>query len=72
MLLKRRFCKNVDTKDLSISVAAGQILLKNVEVKASAFDELQLPITIKSGTVRRVCEVCMHVRCAFSFDKKHI
>lgn len=51
MLLKHRFCKNVNAKDLSISVAAGEIKLKNVEVKASAFDELQLPITIKNGTV---------------------
>jgi hypothetical protein len=47
-----RFCKNVDSKDLSISVASGRINLRNVEVKPSAFDDLRLPITVKSGTVR--------------------
>ena len=47
-----RFCKNVDSKDLSISVASGRISLRNVEVKPSAFDDLKLPITVKSGTVR--------------------
>ena len=47
-----RFCKNVDAKDLSISAASGRINLKNVEVKPSAFDDLRLPITVKSGTVR--------------------
>jgi hypothetical protein len=46
-----RFCKDVDAKDLSISVSSGRINLKNVEVKPSAFDDLKLPITVKSGRV---------------------
>jgi vacuolar protein sorting-associated protein 13A/C len=46
-----RFCKNVDANDLSISVSSGQINLHNVEVKPSAFDDLKLPITVKSGRV---------------------
>ncbi len=46
-----RFCKDVDTKDLSISVSSGRVNLKNVEVKPSAFDDLKLPITVKSGRV---------------------
>ena len=46
-----RFCRNVDTKDLSISVARGEISLRNVELNASAFDELALPVTIERGAV---------------------
>jgi vacuolar protein sorting-associated protein 13A/C len=41
----------VDKKDLSISVSSGLIKLNNVEVKPSAFDDLRLPITVKSGMV---------------------
>lgn len=46
-----RFCQNVDAKDLSISVTRGEVKLNNVEVKPTAFDDLKLPITVKSGTV---------------------
>jgi len=41
----------VDAKDLSISVTQGEINLKNVELKTTAFDDLQLPVTVKSGMV---------------------
>jgi hypothetical protein len=44
----------VDANDLSISVTQGEIKLNNVEVKSSAFDDLELPITIKSGTVGQI------------------
>jgi hypothetical protein len=44
----------VDANDLSISVTQGEIKLNNVEVKSSAFDDLELPITIKTGTVGQI------------------
>jgi len=54
-----RFCKNVDAKNFSISITKYMRLcydeqkarLSAVEAaEASAFDDLQLPITIKCGT----------------------
>jgi hypothetical protein len=50
----------VDANDLSISVTQGEIKLNNVEVKSSAFDDLELPITIKSGTVGQIGGVPQH------------
>ena len=44
----------MDANDLSISVTQGEIKLNNVEVKSSAFDDLELPITIKSGSVGQI------------------
>jgi len=37
-----------------ISVTKGEIKLKNVEVNSSAVDDLELPVTIKRGTVGQI------------------
>jgi hypothetical protein len=49
-----RYCKNVDANDMYISVTKGEIKLKNVEVNSSAVDDLELPVTIKTGTVGQI------------------
>jgi vacuolar protein sorting-associated protein 13A/C len=41
----------VNTNHLSISALKGEIQLKDVKLKTTAFEELRLPITIKSGSV---------------------
>jgi hypothetical protein len=61
----------VDAKNLSISITKGEIKLQNVEVKASAFDELHMPITIKSGTVGRFSLIVLHSIMLSGFSHSH-
>jgi hypothetical protein len=50
----------VDAKNLSISITKGEIKLQNVQINPSSFDELHMPITIKSGTVGRFPLIVLH------------
>ena len=56
----------MDANDLSISVTQGEIKLNNVEVKSSAFDDLELPITIKSDTVGQI-----HIKLSWTKLTRH-
>lgn len=44
-----RYAYNVDASALKISVLSGNVELHNLQLKPEALNELNLPITVKSG-----------------------
>lgn len=40
----------LNTDQLSVGILSGQVDLQNVSVKKSAFDKLDLPLQVKSGS----------------------
>jgi hypothetical protein len=41
--------KGLDPKNLEISVMAGKATMKNLKLKSSVLDKLELPIVVKEG-----------------------
>jgi vacuolar protein sorting-associated protein 13A/C len=44
-----KYVKNFNTKDLDIALFSGKVVLKNLELRADALDELDLPLRVRSG-----------------------
>ena len=44
-----RYVEGIDQKSLAISIYAGNVVLHNLQLKASALAELDLPVTVKAG-----------------------
>ncbi len=43
------YVEGLDSKNLEFSLASGSVELKNLKLKASALEKLELPITVKEG-----------------------
>ena len=44
-----KFIDNISESDLKISIFGGDVVLKNLRVKPSALDDLDLPVCVKYG-----------------------
>jgi hypothetical protein len=49
-----KYVYGLDAESLRISVWRGDVELSNLRLKAEALDELNLPITVKSGLLGRL------------------
>jgi vacuolar protein sorting-associated protein 13A/C len=52
----------LDADEVRAGVRRGEIVLKDVKLKTTAFDNLEMPITLKSGTIGEV-RLEMSLRC---------
>jgi vacuolar protein sorting-associated protein 13A/C len=52
----------VDADEVRSGVRRGEIVLNDVKLKTSAFDNLEMPITVKSGKIGEV-RLQMSLRC---------
>lgn len=48
------FLDGVDSKQLSLKVWSGELLLENVSIKKTALDFLHLPIRVKYGKLKKL------------------
>ncbi|XP_004342414.2 hypothetical protein CAOG_08245, partial [Capsaspora owczarzaki ATCC 30864] len=46
-----QFVQGLDTKQLNLSLWSGNLVLENLQVRETAFSELDLPISVKAGTI---------------------
>jgi hypothetical protein len=44
------YVEGLDSQNLEISLLSGSVELKNLKLKASALEKLDLPVTVKEGT----------------------
>lgn len=43
------YVEGLDSKNLEISLLSGSVELKNLKLKTSSLEKLELPITVKEG-----------------------
>jgi len=49
-----KYIKDLNAKDLSLSIWSGSVVLKNLEIKGEALEELNLPVFVKRGILGRL------------------
>lgn len=48
------YVEGLDSKNLEISLLSGSVELKNLKLKASTLEKLDLPITVKEGGLNTI------------------